>query len=114
MRWCKYHLLQYNFQRELKNAQSVGLFQKGPILDFLHKTCPSLASISSHNFTPCHGQLLDPRHRIKEILQQIMHKSDEFEKVHIRGKNEKLDVSKIHPLDIIMFIIGWYSKHFGG
>ena len=56
---------------------------------------------------------MDPRHRIKEILQQIMHKSDGFVTVEITGKNKKFDVSKIHPLDIILFILGWYSKHFG-
>ena len=80
-------------------------------MDFLQRTCPSITSISSHNFTPCRGQLLDPRHRIKEILQQILHKSDEFVTVEITGKYKNFDVSKIHPLDIIMFILGEYSNY---
>ena len=47
---------------------------------------------------------MDPRHRVDEILRLILHKSPGFLTV---GMHQALDVSRIHPLDIIMFALGW-------
>ena len=50
---------------------------------------------------------MDPRHRVDEILRLILHKSPGFLTVGITGQHQTLDVSRIHPLDIIMFALGW-------
>ena len=63
--------------------------------------------LESQNLTPFHGQLMDPRHRVDEILRLILHKSPGFLTVGITGQHQTLDVSRIHPLDIIMFALGW-------
>ena len=49
---------------------------------------------------------MDPRHRLEEILRSILHKSRTFLTVGITGQLQTHDVSRIHPLDIIMFVLG--------
>ena len=46
-------------------------------------------------------------HRVDEILRLILHKSPGFLTVGITGQHQALDESRIHPLDIIMFALGW-------
>ena len=49
---------------------------------------------------------MDPRHRLEEILRSILYKSRTFLTVGITGQLQTHDVSRIHPLDIIMFVLG--------
>ena len=90
----------------MKRAKAEGLFQKGPILDFLSKNFNSISTLSSGDFTPFNGMLTNPCFRIEEILRLILHKSRTFATVGIIGQNQSEDNSRIHPLDIIMFVLG--------
>ena len=94
------------FKTELKRARNEGLYQRGPILDFLSKTCRSISALDNGDFTPFNGPLMDPRHRLEEILRSILHKSRTFLTVGITGQLQTQNVSRIHPLDIIMFVLG--------
>ena len=53
---------------------------------------------------------MDPRHRVDEILRLILHKSPGFLTVGITGQHHwsLVNDSRIHPLDIIMFALGWF------
>ena len=98
------------FQEELRRAQNEGLFQSGPVFDFLSKTCPSISALDDGDITPFNGQLVDPRHRIEEILRSILRKSRGFLTVGITGHCQAKNVSRIHPLDIIMLVLGLFSE----
>ena len=80
----------------------------------MSKTRRSINELESNDFTPFHGQLIDPRHRVEEILRLILHKSPGFLTVGIAGQYQTDDISRIHPLDIIMFALGWFRNQSPG
>ena len=94
---------------ELKRARNEGLYQRGPILNFLSKTCRSItvgSALDDGDFTPFNSPLMDPRHWLEEILRSIFYKSRTFLAVGMTGQLQTHDVSRIHLLDIIMFVLG--------
>ena len=53
-----------------------------------------------------YGQLIHPSYRVEEILRMILNKTPGFWKIAITGQHQAEDQSRIHPLDIIMFVLG--------
>ena len=53
---------------------------------------------------------MDSRHRLEEIQGLILHKSRTFLTVGITGQLQTHDVRRIHPLDIIMLVLGRFMN----
>ena len=90
----------------LELARKEGLYPSGPILDFLSKYCRRINKLEFKDYTNFNEQLIYPSYRVDEILRMILNKSPNFKTVAVTGQHQDEDKSRIHPLDIIMFVLG--------